>query len=206
MTPGSMSSGSSANKRPKFSRNQIPVSQTPRNAPLKKITIKSSNKEEEKKESQPPTLPSKEKVGGFAASKVTTFIDHLQKVEFRVFYQTIPGQDLYIIGSHDSFGHWDEHSLGIQMKWNEGHIWTKELSIKEIPSKFEFKFIVKEADGNVTWEPRDNRVYDTTKIKYTLTTSHRLKSKGQTSLDKGATNLEYSGDDGIAHLTYEWGK
>ena len=56
-----MSSGSSANKRPKFSRNQIPVSQTPRNAPLKKITIKSSNKEEEKKSEKPVVKPKRKK-------------------------------------------------------------------------------------------------------------------------------------------------
>lgn len=45
------------------------------------------------------------------------------KVEFRVHYDTKLGEDLYVIGSHEKLGAWDQTNA-VAMTWSEGGNWS----------------------------------------------------------------------------------
>ena len=45
----------------------------------------------------------------------------LYHVNFKVFYQTIPGESICVLGSIPELGSWKE--LKCHLKWTEGHIW-----------------------------------------------------------------------------------
>ena len=45
------------------------------------------------------------------------------KVEFKVHYETKLGEDLYVIGSHEKLGNWDQ-AFAVPMTWGEGGNWS----------------------------------------------------------------------------------
>lgn len=45
----------------------------------------------------------------------------LYNVNFKVFYQTIPGESICVLGSIPELGSWK--TLKCHMTWTEGHIW-----------------------------------------------------------------------------------
>lgn len=39
------------------------------------------------------------------------------------------------------------------MKWNNGHLWSIQISLNEIENLFEYKFVIKDGSGKVMrWE------------------------------------------------------
>jgi hypothetical protein len=139
-------------------------------------------------------------------SKPVTAIDQVSQIIIKIFYETVPGQDLFMIGESPKFGKWDTSKLGLPLKWTNGHIWTGVFSLKSLPKNSVFKFICNEIDGSITWETREDRTFDLSKITYALRTSHRLRTKGQTSLEKGLVKMELDEATGSVTLTYNWGQ
>ena len=69
-----------------------------------------------------------------------------------------------MIGDLDLFADWEDKKLGYPMKWTSGHNWIAEIPEDILPIEFEFKFIVKERDGSLTWEKRENRKFSSNLI------------------------------------------
>ena len=44
-------------------------------------------------------------------------------VNFRIYYKTIVGEDLGVIGDWDELGNWDPKRC-LKLKWTDGHYWV----------------------------------------------------------------------------------
>lgn len=201
-TPQSAASNS-ANRRGRIQRERTTskTSATPRNAVLK-------NKLTEKSEKVAPLMKTMKtkKETDIKFTKPTTVADKISGIIFKIVFETVPGQDVFILGEDTKFGNWDIAALGIPLKWTEGHVWTVQVDPDSVPQTSTFKFLVKEKDGSLTWETRADRVFDMDKIMYTVKTSQRLHSKGSTFLDKGTVKIEYDETKGLVTLTFTWNK
>jgi len=81
------------------------------------------------------------------------------KVSFKIDYQTIWGQVLYVSGSAAEFGEWDP-SHALLLKNNIPGEWELEC---EFPSGkvLEYKYLIKDGEGNIIWEGGKNRQLET---------------------------------------------
>ncbi|MCX6236592.1 MAG: 4-alpha-glucanotransferase [Bacteroidia bacterium] len=83
------------------------------------------------------------------------------KVSFKIDYQTIWGQVLYISGSASEFGEWDPSRALLLKNFVPGE-WEVEC---EFPSgkRLEYKYLIKDGNGNIIWEGGKNRLLETGK-------------------------------------------
>jgi hypothetical protein len=68
------------------------------------------------------------------------------------------GQNVYISGSVPELGNWDPNSATEALMNPNSPEWFLPVSVPA-GTTFEFKFIVKDSGGNVTWEGGANRVF-----------------------------------------------
>lgn len=225
-TPGSKTSTGSSKRRLKTERTRVAKNTQEPKIEEKKVEEK---KVEEKKADVVKPAPVKPEVRSPMAKKMTfnkgdrspkeekketpktfarqpTASEQLSKVVFKICYETVPGQDLFIIGEDPKLGSWNTEKLKLPLKWSENHVWTGEVAVKKLPKSSAFKFIVKQLDGSFLWENRENRIFDLNKISNTLKTNHKLRTKGSTILDKGGLQVDYEESTGTVTLTYTWEK
>lgn len=82
------------------------------------------------------------------------------KVNFKVRYETIIGQSVYVMGSIKELGEWNEFVC--PLTWTEGHIWvTNDLIVKSSPI-FQYKYVIKQEQAETIWESGMNRIADLT--------------------------------------------
>jgi 4-alpha-glucanotransferase len=81
------------------------------------------------------------------------------KTSFKIDYQTLWGQVIYVAGSAPEFGEWDP-AKAMRMNSQVSGEWELEC---DFPSgkRLEYKYLLKDDDGNVIWEGGKNRVLDT---------------------------------------------
>ena len=81
------------------------------------------------------------------------------KLSFKIDYQTIWGQVLYVSGSAKEFGQWDPSRALLMRNAIPGE-WELEC---KFPSgiKLEYKYLLKDKDGNFIWESGKNRLLET---------------------------------------------
>ncbi|MFD0330840.1 carbohydrate-binding module family 20 domain-containing protein [Streptacidiphilus monticola] len=72
---------------------------------------------------------------------------------------TVTGQNVYVVGSIDALGFWDT-GKAVALSSSGYPVWSTTLSIAPNTS-FEYKYLIKDASGNVTWESGSNRSYTT---------------------------------------------
>ena len=77
-------------------------------------------------------------------------------VQFRVPYDTAHGEDLFIIGSHELLGHWDQHKA-LSMSWGEGGNWWANADLPA-GGVFFYKYAVRGVDGNYRWQEGANNL------------------------------------------------
>ena len=77
-------------------------------------------------------------------------------VQFRVPYDTAHGEDLFIIGSHERLGHWDQHKA-LSMSWGEGGNWWANADLPA-GGVFFYKYAVRGVDGNYRWQEGANNL------------------------------------------------
>lgn len=78
------------------------------------------------------------------------------QVIFKVNKQTAVGQNLYIVGNIDELGSWNP-AKALDSMMNPNHPqWFLPVSVPA-GAAIEFKFVMKDAAGNVTWEGGSNR-------------------------------------------------
>ena len=81
------------------------------------------------------------------------------KLSFKIDYQTLWGQVLYVAGSTAEFGGWDP-TLALPMDTHVSGEWEVEC---QFPSgkKLEYKYLLKDDNGNYIWEGGKNRILET---------------------------------------------
>jgi glycosidase len=80
------------------------------------------------------------------------------QVIFHVNAQTNYGENIYIVGSIPELGSWNPDKSTEAMLCPEYPHWYLPVSVP-VGTTFEFKFIKKDANGNVVWESSTNRVF-----------------------------------------------
>ena len=94
------------------------------------------------------------------------------KVIFNIEYQTIWGQILYLTGSPDTLGNFDENKA-VPMRYNGNGHWTYEMEISQDDIPFEYRYLVKEYDNVINREWGDNRtLYPENKTRHCLVYDH----------------------------------
>lgn len=80
-------------------------------------------------------------------------------VTFRETETTAYGTNVYLVGSLTALGQWDT-SKAVKLSSASYPVWSTTLSLPPNTS-FEYKYILKDANGAVTWESGANRTYTT---------------------------------------------
>lgn len=82
----------------------------------------------------------------------------LYHVNFKVFYQTIPGESICVLGSIPELGSWKE--LKCHLKWTEGHIWQMTQPFVTAHANFTYKYVLmdNEMTEMVRWESGIDRI------------------------------------------------
>ncbi|OVA02668.1 Carbohydrate binding module family 20 [Macleaya cordata] len=80
-------------------------------------------------------------------------------VKFQLQKECLFGQEFLLVGDDPIFGVWDPTSA-IPLDWSDGHIWSVELDIP-VEKSIQFKFILREATGEVAWQPGPDRILRT---------------------------------------------
>ncbi|MBP6411312.1 MAG: DUF1939 domain-containing protein [Pseudarcicella sp.] len=82
-------------------------------------------------------------------------------VTFNISYSnTQPGQDLYIVGNVAALGSWNAANA-VKLTTNPWPNWTKTLALPT-GTNIEYKYIRKDASGNVLWQGGANKVFTPT--------------------------------------------
>lgn len=95
---------------------------------------------------------------GFITS-VTNFKTGIMKITLKIHYQTIPGQNLYVVGSSKILGQWDANNAQ-KMNYNGEGFWNVTFQTSQKKGKIEYKYLMKEDSGHVRWEWGPNHVID----------------------------------------------
>ncbi|BCY12986.1 carbohydrate-binding module family 20 domain-containing protein [Actinoplanes sp. L3-i22] len=78
---------------------------------------------------------------------------------FNVYATTTSGTSVYVVGSNAALGGWDT-SKAVALSASGYPIWTSAVAVPS-GSSFEYKYLKKDASGNVTWESNANRAVTT---------------------------------------------
>ncbi|MFJ4473831.1 carbohydrate-binding module family 20 domain-containing protein [Streptomyces xanthochromogenes] len=76
---------------------------------------------------------------------------------FRETKTTVWGQNVYVVGSLPALGNWDPNAA-VALSSASYPVWSATVNTPA-NTRFEYKYIVKDASGNVTWESGANRVH-----------------------------------------------
>ena len=77
-------------------------------------------------------------------------------VQFRVPYATAHGEDLFIIGSHEKLGVWNQNAA-LGMTWGEGGNWWANVDLPAGGVVF-YKYAVRGVDGAYRWQEGANNL------------------------------------------------
>ncbi|MEU8244398.1 carbohydrate-binding module family 20 domain-containing protein [Actinoplanes missouriensis] len=93
-------------------------------------------------------------------------------VTFTETAMTSTGQNVYVVGSIDALGAWNPANA-IPLAATSYPAWSRPVAVPQ-NTTFQYKYIKKDAAGNVTWESGSNRSYTTgTAASYTATDAWR---------------------------------
>ena len=95
----------------------------------------------------------------------------INKIIFKVCYQTKMGQEIGVIGSLPELGNWNQDNV-LRLSWTEGNNWINEINF-EFQSNFEYKFILIINNRPQKYEDGGNRIFNLYDIKNMLENSGR---------------------------------
>jgi alpha-amylase len=99
---------------------------------------------------------------------------------FDEYASTPSGTNVYVVGSIAALGGWDT-SKAVELSSSGYPVWSGEVSVP-VNTSFEFKYIKKDASGNVTWESNANRSAATTTSALSLNNSWNLANADATDV------------------------
>ncbi|MCL1943494.1 MAG: 4-alpha-glucanotransferase [Candidatus Azobacteroides sp.] len=80
------------------------------------------------------------------------------KINFTINYRTLWGQKLYIYGSIPSLGEWNK-TKAVEMEYVDNGNWSMQLTISPVVHSFEYRYFIKDEQGNLTEEWGKNRIF-----------------------------------------------
>ncbi|MFI8228029.1 carbohydrate-binding module family 20 domain-containing protein [Streptomyces sp. NPDC085900] len=110
---------------------------------------------------------------------------------FKEYVPTASGTDVYVVGSIAALGGWDT-SKAVKLSSSGYPVWSGEVGVP-INTSFTFKYIKKDASGNVTWESNANRSATTATSAISLNNSWNVA-------DADATDVTFN-----EYATTDWG-
>ena len=110
---------------------------------------------------------------------------------FDEYAPTTSGTDVYVTGSIAALGGWDT-SKAVKLSSSGYPVWSGEVSVP-VNTSFTFKYLKKDASGNVTWESNANRSATSTTSALSLRNSWNLA-------DADATDVTFN-----ESATTDWG-
>ena len=66
--------------------------------------------------------------------------DGLYALHFSIFYETVVGESIAVVGNLEELGVWVEYKC--HLEWTEGHIWRSVEPILVRESYFEYKYVL----------------------------------------------------------------
>jgi 4-alpha-glucanotransferase len=81
------------------------------------------------------------------------------RITLNIHYQTIPGQDLYLVGSTKTLGTWNKNKA-LRMDYHGESFWRITLDTLPNKEKIEYKYLMKNQSGETRWEWGPNHVLD----------------------------------------------
>jgi 4-alpha-glucanotransferase len=87
------------------------------------------------------------------------------EIRFKIHYQTVPGQNIFVCGQGKQIGNWDSHKA-IKMNYIHDGFWELDLEVPKTTEEIEYKYLIKEPDGSVVWEWGAPRKINTAVKKY----------------------------------------
>ncbi|MFD0378358.1 carbohydrate-binding module family 20 domain-containing protein [Streptomyces sp. NPDC127112] len=75
---------------------------------------------------------------------------------FAVTATTVPGQDVYVTGDRAELGNWSTNSTALKLDPASYPVWKLDVTLPA-GTTFAYKYVRKDASGNVTWESGANR-------------------------------------------------
>lgn len=80
------------------------------------------------------------------------------KVSFKVPHHVEFGENICVVGAHDTLGSWDVGS-SVPLNWSEGDVWTAQLELPLDTGAVEYKYIIK-SEQKIKWMPCNNLVLE----------------------------------------------
>ncbi|MCH0565012.1 carbohydrate-binding module family 20 domain-containing protein [Streptomyces sp. MUM 2J] len=99
---------------------------------------------------------------------------------FHEYAPTTPGTGVYVVGSIPALGSWNT-AEAVPLSSAGYPVWSGGASVP-VNTSFEFKYIRKDASGNVTWESNANRSASTTTSALTVDSSWNLADANATDV------------------------
>jgi len=75
--------------------------------------------------------------------------------QFKIKYETFPGEEIYIYGDCPDFGNWKKPNF--KLYWSKGHIWKADYKISKSVRYIKFKFVCHSKNSD-KWEEGENRL------------------------------------------------
>ncbi|MGW0824643.1 carbohydrate-binding module family 20 domain-containing protein [Streptomyces sp. NPDC002845] len=104
---------------------------------------------------------------------------------FNEYASTTSGQDVYVVGSIAALGGWNT-SKAVKLSSTGYPVWSGEVSVP-VNTSFEYKYVKKDASGNVTWESNANRSASTTTSAISFNNSWNVANATDVTFNVNAT-------------------
>ena len=118
----------------------------------------------------------------------------LKSIAFSVDFYSIPGENVWVLGSIPEFGNWGLNGA-LSLGWNRGGIWKGERKIERDINYFEFKFVIEEKNKIKWWQEEENN-----KINLEQITKDGINKSG--SYNNG--NYKYNHENETLFVDYYW--
>ena len=97
----------------------------------------------------------------------------LKSIAFSVDFYSIPGENIWVLGSIPEFGNWGLNGA-LSLGWNRGGIWKGERKIERDINYFEFKFVLEKYNKIIYWQEGGNNAINLEEI-----TRDRINKSGR---------------------------
>lgn len=96
--------------------------------------------------------------GSILQLRPLSFPSSSRLVELAVEYTTVPGENLFVVGSAVELGEWNV-KRSVPMQWTAGNIWTAKVNLIPSTGRVEYKYVVG-SEQETIWEDGPNHVLE----------------------------------------------
>ncbi|XP_062095252.1 uncharacterized protein LOC133801120 [Humulus lupulus] len=138
-----------------------------------------------------------------------TYQSKTAHVKFKLQKECMFGEHFFIVGDDPMFGLWDPEGA-IPLNWSDGHAWIVELDIP-VGKSIHFKFILKDSNGEVLWQPGPDRVFQTWETNNAIIVSEDWENtelqivteEDEVSIQNAAENLTHPQEELVSDVNNE---